>query len=182
MSGSFLENIQAVDVRGERVGSEDLREEKVRQSVVSILGNNILCSIATVTADDRPHINVAYFSYTDRFEIFFLSHPGALHCRNLSSNPSMGMTVFSSVQQWTDPGRGVQLFGTCQETSGSSSDEAERSYQDRFPAYKKWKTTLRNNDLARQYRFYRFDVTSVKILDEKNLGDAVFVRASIIRR
>lgn len=86
--------------------------------------------------------------------------------------------MYSSAQQWTEPGRGVQLFGTCKQTTGPSAEEAERSYKGRFPAYQGWKAGLDRDDLAGQYRFYRFCVTAVKILDESNLGDAVFVRAS----
>lgn len=182
MNRSVFKGIQVVDVRGTGVAMKELAEERVRQSLLLILESNVLCSIGTVTPEGRPHINTAYFSYSDGLELYFLSHPDSLHCQNLRNNSSMAMTVFSSMQQWTDPGQGVQLFGTCQETSGSSAEEAEWSYERRFQAYQKWKATLRNDDLARQYRFYRFDVGTVKILDEKNLGDAVWVRATVVRR
>lgn len=174
--------IHAEDVAGTAIESSGPSEEQVKESVFRILEGNVLCSIATVTPEGRPHINTAYFSYSDSLELYFLSHPGSLHCRNLSSNSSMAMTVFSSAQQWTEPGQGVQLFGTCEQIVGSSVEEAERSYARRFQAYTSWKAILKHEDLARQYRFYRFGVTAVKILDEKNLGDAVFVRAAVVRQ
>jgi uncharacterized protein YhbP (UPF0306 family) len=174
--------MHAEDVTGRTIEIGWPSEESVQQSVFSILQNNVLCSIASVTHEGRPHINTAYFSCSDNLELYFLSHPGSLHCRNLASGSWVAMTVFSSAQQWTEPGHGVQLFGTCEQTMGSSAEEAERSYASRFPGYASWKATLASDDLARQYRFYRFEVSELKILDEKNLGDAVFVRASVVRR
>jgi len=73
-------------------------------------------------------------------------------------------------------------LGTCERATGSSADEAEQCYARRFPAYPGWKAALRDDDLARQYRLYQFTVTTVKILDEKNLGDATFVCASVAER
>lgn len=173
--------IHAEDVTGRTIETDGPLAEQVRSSVFRILENNLLCSIATVTPEGSPHINTAYFSYSDAFELYFLSHPGSLHCRNISSNSSMAMTVFASTQQWTEPGQGAQLFGICEQAMGSSAEEAARSYAGRFQAYASWKGALRHNDLAHQYRFYRFNVTAVKILDERNLGDAVFVCASVTR-
>lgn len=137
--------------------------------------------MATVTPEGVAHINTAYFSYSDKLELYFWSHPESLHCRNLRNNGSMAMTIFSTLQPWSSPGQGVQLFGTCETISGSSADEAERSYGGRFEGYDDWKATLKSDNLGRQYRFYRFNVAAVKILDEKSLGDGVFVRASIRR-
>lgn len=150
-------------------------------SLFRILENNVLCSMATVTPEGSPHVNTAYFSYSRALELFFLSHPGSLHCRNLAGNPRMAMAVFASAQQWTGPGQGVQLFGTCEQTSGSSAEEAERSYATRFEAYRNWRDALKPGDPAHEYRFYRFNVTALKILDEETFGDGVFIRASVVR-
>jgi uncharacterized protein YhbP (UPF0306 family) len=174
-------DIHATDVRGAKLG-DAFSDDQVWRSVLPILDGSPLCSIATVTAEGRAHINTAYFSYSDQLELYFLSHPASRHCRNLASNSSMAVTVFSTQQEWTDPGRGVQLFGSCEATSGSAAGEAERSYRRRFAGYETWKAALADGDVARQYRFYRFDAAAVKILDEQNLGDAVFVCASVRRR
>lgn len=182
MSRCAFENIQATDVRGALLADHGPPEERVRQIAFAILEQNVLCSMATVTPDGRAHINTAYFSHSENLEIYFLSHPGSLHCRSLSSNPFMAMTVFCSAQRWTDPGQGMQLFGTCGEASGSAAKEAERWYRRRFEAYENWKAALKSDDRAREYRFYRFEVAAVKILDEKSFGDAVFIRASVIRQ
>jgi uncharacterized protein YhbP (UPF0306 family) len=174
-------DIHLDDVSGGSLDRDVPQAELLRASIFRILSNNMLCSIATVTPEGRPHINTAYFSYSDALELIFLSHPDSMHCRNLSGDSSIAMAVFSSAQQWIDPGQGIQLFGTCEQTSGSFVDKAERSYAKRFDAYTSWKEKLKGDDLARQYRFYLFLVTGVKILDERAFGDAVFVRASVQR-
>ena len=90
--------------------------------------------------------------------------------------------MFVSPQDWMAPGRGIQLFGPCREVSGDDVDDAERVYGDRYKAYAAWKAALKPGDPARQYRFYRFMPERVKILDEAEFGDGVFVQMEIVRR
>lgn len=169
------------DVTGRSLGAAGISREHLRRSILRVLEANVLCSMATVTPEGVAHINTAYFTYSDALELFFLSHPTSRHCRNLVSNPSIAVTVFSTDQRWTDPGRGVQLFGTAEEASGSMAEEAEHWYGSRFPAYPTWKASLAEGDVARQYRFYRVIVSAVKMLDEEALGDALFVHAAVVR-
>jgi len=73
------------------------------------------------------------------------------------------------------------LFGTAEEVSGAAAREAERRYETRFPLYPAWRASLTEDDVAREYRFYRIVVSRVKILDEAELGDGLVVRATIVR-
>jgi Pyridoxamine 5'-phosphate oxidase len=104
-----LTDIRAVDVRGTQL-PKAISEDRVRQSVFDVLDSSLLCSMATVTPDGNVHISTAYFSFSYQLELFFWSHPEALHCRNVRDNGSMAMTIFSTQQPWGSPGRGVQLF------------------------------------------------------------------------
>jgi uncharacterized protein YhbP (UPF0306 family) len=175
-------DIRAQDVAGRSIEGRDPLVERARDCLFRILRENVLCSMATVTRDGRPHINTAYFSFSDRLELYFLSHPGSLHCQNLSGNPGMALTVFATAQRWAAPGLGVQLFGAGEETSGASAVEAERSYAARFRTYSSWKAAVREGERASQYRFYRVGVTEIKILDEARFGDAVWVVGFVRRR
>jgi hypothetical protein len=94
----------------------------------------------------------------------------------------MAVAVFVSSQEWTAPGRGIQLFGLCTEVGGDDVDDAEWVYRDRYKAYAAWKAALKPGDPAEQYCFYRFVPERVKILDEAEFGDAVFVQSEIVRR
>ena len=181
MHPAKLASIRVRNVRGTRTVIKRLSEGQVRRSVFAILEDNLLCSMATLTPDNRAHINTAYFSYSDDLELYFLSHPSSLHCRNLSTNRSMAITIFSSSQKWVGPDKGLQLFGSCTQAWGRQASKAEQCYGKRFAAYASWKASLKTGDPAEEYRFYRFVVGKLKILDEKEFGVVVFVSAAVKR-
>jgi len=167
----------------------NLSDRRLRKSIIRILRDSELCSMATLDPRNRPHINTAYFCYRglDDLEIFFLSDTRSSHCRNLSRNPSMAMTIFRTNQPWDAPGRGLQLFGTCYQAEGPSVREAERAYAKRFPSYARWMSSTKKDEkkLAEQlrsYRFYRILPRQLKVLDEAEYGRATFVMVTIKRR
>jgi hypothetical protein len=53
-------------------------------------------------------------------------------------------------------------------------------YGNRFSAYWNWKAT-RAGDISSEYRFYGLVVLRLKVLDEANIGDGVFVSAAVVR-
>ena len=178
MSVFNFRDFTVTDAAGRSVGQPATTGEQLRRSIIRILDANLLCSIATVTPEGAPHINAAFFAYSDELDLFFLSHPESRHCRNLVTNPSVAVMVLSSSQAWAKPGRGIQLFGTAQEATGPGAADAERWYAQRFADYRTWKESLADGDPAHQYRFFRVVVERVKVLDEVALGDATFVQAS----
>src|SRR2546426_12332246 len=103
---------------GLRAVKRSFSDPKVRKSVLRILRENALCSMATVARGDRAHINTAYFCYSPAVEVYFLSDASSTHCCNLEKNPSMAITIFRSAQVWGRPDRGLQLFGTCTAATG----------------------------------------------------------------
>ncbi len=156
----------------------------MRKSVFRILRESALCSMATVKRTGQAHINTAFFAYSDQLEFYFLSDPHSIHCRNLSSNRSMAMSIFHSSQKWDQSGRGLQLFGRCSEAKGPRVAEAERVYGRRFPAYTKWiksasEDVRRQASQLRAYRFYRFLPRMVKVMDEAEYGGAIFLVAPV---
>jgi uncharacterized protein YhbP (UPF0306 family) len=174
-----LTNIIAHDAAGTRVDRQ-LAEEEVRRATFDILQANVLCSVATVTPAGSAHISTAHFCYSDDLQLYFLSHPHSMHCQNLATNSSIAVTVFSSSQQWLAPGAGVQLFGTGIAAEGAEAKKAEELYGNRFSAYSNWKAT-RAGDISSEYRFYGLVVLRLKVLDEANIGDGVFVSAAVVR-
>ncbi len=150
-------------------------------SLFRILEETSLCSLATVNSAHRAHINIAYFSYSSDLSLCFLSHPVSIHCRNVSSNSSMAVTVFSSRQRWGQRDCGLQLFGDCSLARGRLIKTAERLYVTRFRAYSIWRDHLTSDDMGRAYRFYRFLPTSLTLLDEARFGDGVIVSARVTR-
>jgi nitroimidazol reductase NimA-like FMN-containing flavoprotein (pyridoxamine 5'-phosphate oxidase superfamily) len=101
----------AVDASGAHIEVQRISEERARRSLFRILKSNMLCSMATVTAEGRAHINTAYFSFPRDLVLYFLSHPSSTHCRNLATNPSIAIAVFSSRQIWSGPDQGLHCLG-----------------------------------------------------------------------
>jgi hypothetical protein len=160
---------------GIKVIERNLSDERVQKSIRSILRENLLCSMATVAPGNRSHINTAYFCYSQDFELYFLSYPTSLHCRNLKSNPSMAMAIFSSKQTWGEPDRGLQLFGSCQEVRGPGEKRGRALYRERFPRYGSESPSLR------QLRLYQFLPRRIKVFDEVEFGGGVFVNTYVRR-
>jgi uncharacterized protein YhbP (UPF0306 family) len=160
--------------------------QRIRRSVFRVLGGNRLCSISTISPRNRAHINTAFFAVSQSLELYFLSDPGSLHCRNLEGNSSMAMTIFDSRQGWDAPGRGIQLFGTGRRTEGRQARRAAQVYGGRLPLFARWMKGRTAEDrrqaaLLRSYAFYRFLPTRVKILDEAEFGGATFIIGAIRR-
>jgi uncharacterized protein YhbP (UPF0306 family) len=176
-----LENIRPVRVDSIPLRIDAPSADRVERTVVDILEETGLCAWATVTAESHAHVNIGYFAYSADLRLYLLSHPGSLHCRNVATNPSMAVAAFASPQNWTNPGRGIQLFGTCRVVLDADAREAEGLYRQRYRSYDGWRT-LKVDDPSLEYRFYQFVPDRLKVLDEAEFGDAVFVEADIVRR
>lgn len=172
-----------VDPGGRRIAASRVTNGRLQRSIFRILQETTLCSIATVSGLNKAHINTAYFAYSKDLELYFLSDPGAVHCKNVSINPSMAMTIFNSLQTWGKPDRGLQLFGTCRDAKGVAAAKAERAYARRFPQYAR-RTAHTHSDKSegsrlRSYHFYRFVPNTIKVFDEPEFGSGVFVVMSV---
>jgi uncharacterized protein YhbP (UPF0306 family) len=175
-----LVNIATRSAAGTRIRSS-VSSRALSASVFQILEDTCLCSTATVDDAHRAHINIAYFAYAPDLSLCFLSHPASRHCVNLSSNPSMAVTVFSSAQRWGYGDCGVQLFGACSVARNRRIKAAANLYAKRFPAYGTWRQSIASEEIGREYRFYRFLPRSLSLLDERRFGDGVIVTARVTR-
>ena len=148
-------------------------EAQIVSIVRQLLDASPLCAIATVLLDGQPHINTAYFAWSDLWDIVWLSEPTAQHSRNVRANGVVAIAIYDSHQVWGEPDRGIQLFGRARELSGPASRNAEALYARRFASFAQ-------TDLS-AYRFYRCRPQRIKLLDERILGAATFVTARIKR-
>src|SRR4029453_15525974 len=103
-----------------------------------------------------------------------------VHCRNIEANSTMAVAVFASTQRWNGPGRGIQFFGTCARAAERDAARAEFVYGERFSPFAALKASIEPADAEYGYRFYRFVATKLKVLDEAELGEEVFVEAGIL--
>jgi uncharacterized protein YhbP (UPF0306 family) len=136
-----------------------------------LLDASTLCAIATVSARGRAHVNTAYFAWSPKLDVVWLSEPAATHSRNLRGRSTAAIAVYDSSQSWGESDRGIQLFGSAREVEGRAAKDAKRMYSGRFPGY--------DGAELGAYRFYRFRPRRVKLFDERSLGPGVFVTARI---
>lgn len=144
---------------------------RLRSLAGSLLDASTLCAIATTSAGARAHVNTAYFAWSDRLDLVWLSDPEAVHSRNVRERSTVAIAVYDSHQSWDRPDRGIQLFGTAWEATGPVVSDAATVYATRFPQY-------RPSEFA-GYRLYRFRPKRLKVFDEDTLGPGVFVTAAV---
>jgi uncharacterized protein len=147
--------------------------ERIARAARRLLDASTLCAIATTSPRGRPHVNTAYFAFTNQFDVVWVSERSARHSINLRANAASAVAVYDSSQRWGGPDRGIQLFGSAREASKRSAPDAEAAYARRFPAYEPGQLVA--------YRFYVFHPTSVKLFDERSFGAGVFVTARVDR-
>jgi uncharacterized protein YhbP (UPF0306 family) len=178
----ILRFVRMIDAAGVPVVTSRITNRPIQQSVYQLLAENVLCSMASLTAGGRAYINTAYFAYSRDLNVYFISHPNAVHCRNILSNSSMALAIFSSNQTWGNPDRGLQLFGMCKQATGREASRADKLYSKRFTEYTAWKTDLASDTLGRDYQLYRFVTTGLKVFDERKFGAGIFVVARVSRK
>jgi uncharacterized protein YhbP (UPF0306 family) len=139
----------------------------------ALLDASTLCAIASVSPQGRAHVNTAYFAWSEKLELVWLSERRAAHSRNIRANPAVAIAVYDSRQTWGKPDRGIQLFGEARERERPAAvGDAEAVYGGRFPGY-------RPADFGRGYAFYGFRPRRLKVFDEPTLGSGVFVTARV---
>lgn len=158
----------AIAQSGRRVASG-----RIKALAGQLLDASTLCAFATVSPGGRAHINTAYFAWSPRLDLVWLSEPHARHSGNVRARRTVAVAVYDSQQTWGTADRGIQLIGTAQELLGRAVGEAEETYAKRFPEYD-------DSDVA-AYRFYRFRPRRLKLFDERALGAGVFVTARVSR-
>ena len=157
-------------------------DAKLNKSISGILEKSILCSIATLGENNTSYIHTAYFAFSDKLDLYFLSDPNTQHCLNIEKNPSVAVAVSDSRQIWQEPKQGLQLLGTCQLARGASKISAEFNYIKRFVGYGDWiKVLTKQERKGFTSQFYTIKVDSVKIFDEPTFGEEVYITLKINR-
>ncbi len=111
-----------------------------KELVLSFLKDHNLMSVATY--GEHPWIASVYYSFDDELNIYFLSSPTTLHCKQIAQNPKVAVSIADSHQKPTDLKKGVQLYGI----AGQISDTAKIKH-----ALRLWKETLGVKDPELSY-------------------------------
>lgn len=154
---------------------EDLKE--MRKSISEILSRNLVLSMGTVDGEE-PHINTAFYAFTDDIELFILTPPHTRHGQNLEENSSVAVDIHESDQHWTDKKQGLQISGTA-----VKADDVSRA----FEVYSKRCPELENiaSDVEElreiDAEFYRIEPEEIKIFDEERFEKDPWVKLEVRR-
>ncbi len=156
-------------------------QKSLRDSISFILETTKLCSMGT-SNDNSPHINTAYFAYTDELVIYFLSKPIRQHSLNLAKNPTISLTIFDSAQPFANLCQGLQIFGECILATGTKAQKGFDIYSKRFPKLLNQVPSFEDYEQGIiESKFYEVTPSSIKIFDEPHFGKDVWITASVKR-
>lgn len=112
------------------------RTASAAEQARTILANESVATLATLTEDGSPWASVVQYAVTgDGSPVLSLSTL-ALHGRNLQADPRASLAVAGPVPDGHDPGDSgrVSVAGRVEVPDGAEREEAERSYFDAVPA------------------------------------------------
>ncbi len=74
----------------------------------------------------------AVFYVNDGYTLYFLSSPASRHCRNLSADACVAMTIQEDYADWPAI-KGVQIEGMASEIAGAEEKRARLLYGQKYP-------------------------------------------------
>jgi len=80
-----------------------------KKEVNDYLSKHSLMQIATY--GKYPWIATVYYSFDDDLNLYFLSSPKTLHCKQIEKNPKVAVAISNSNQPPNKPKIGLQMWG-----------------------------------------------------------------------
>jgi len=137
-----------------------------KEQVFNFLKTQKLMVVAT--SDDFPWIATVYYAFDDNLDLYFLSDPETLHCKQLARNSCVAVAIVDSRQSINEPKRGLQISGVAEEVS----DMKKIKY-----SLAMWKNNLGISDSEISYenmikkifkgRMYRIIPKRIKLFDQE---------------
>ncbi len=132
-----------------------------KTQVLDFLAKHQLMAVATVGR--FPWIANVYYTFDKALNIYFLSSPTTLHCRQIAKNPKVSVSIFDSQQDIAKPKRGLQLSGIAHQISGIEKVKY---------ALQLWKENLGVSDPKLTYQsalksMYKIRPSRIKLFDQE---------------
>jgi uncharacterized protein YhbP (UPF0306 family) len=150
-------------------------DDDLNKSITNILNSNILCSIASIM-ENESYIHTAYYSFNDKLNFFYISDPETQHTKNIEVNQSVALSIYNSDQPWDNNKCGLQIFGKCEQATGSKLIDGTFLYLKRFAGLKQW--IQHPDDFIKgaiNSRMFVITPTWIKLFDEATFGEEVFI-------
>jgi len=163
-----------------RLDSQVVSPDRVLKSVMGLLNRTQLCSVATVLAGGKPHINTCFFAFDRDLRLVILTPPSTVHASAWENPCDVAVAVFDSHQVSGAELSGLQLFGHVTRSRNESEQAALLVYGERFPSFKAAAPDTDTFLRTFQSRFYLVSIERLKLFDEPAFGKEVWIEASIV--
>ena len=95
--------------------------------LIECLESTEYCCLGTVDAGG-VWTNPVYFAYDEKFDLYFISQMHSRHMQNLSKNPKVAVSIYSTEKK--DDVFGIQLEGEAKIlTEKDNGDEIQKAYE-----------------------------------------------------
>ena len=151
--------------------TSDVAAEQVTESLEQVLDSSSVMTLATVAPASAAGvwINCAFFAYDEKFDLYFLSSPEAVHSSNLEKTQGAAASVYDAGDLGRGQKRSVQLFGEAAALDEGEVTDGLRQYSARFPAVGEAIGTAEDLRAGGSW-LYRFRTTALKLFDEPRFG------------
>lgn len=132
-----------------------------KKEILDHLSKHRLMSVGTY--NKLPWAASVYYLFDDDFNMYFVSSPKTLHCRNIEINSKVSVTVADSTQNPSGKKKGFQARGIAKKASSVKEiNEIIRSWNKHGFAPLTYKILTK----AWKSRFYKIKLTDIKMFDE----------------
>ncbi len=136
--------------------------------------------MASIKSGKESWIHTAFYAYSSKLRLYYVSPPSAQHSNNIGQNESVAVSIFDTHQNPTDEKSGVQIFGMCRQAAGEDVVEGLKLYSERFSWLSKYIKTPEDFDKGiLESKLYIITPQTIKILDEAVYGEEKWVIVSV---
>jgi len=137
-----------------------------KNQVLDFLKDQKLMAVATF--GKHPWIASVYYSFDNDLNLYFLSDPATLHCRQIEQNPQVAVSIADSRQKVIDLKKGLQIYGIAKQISGALKiKHTLRSWKDALNVIDKELTYTNMLKKVIKGRMYQITPKRIKLFDQK---------------
>lgn len=88
-----------------------MTNQKLKNLIKEYIKNHIQMVLATAD-NNHPWIATVYYGVDEDLNMYFLSDPNTIHCKQISLNPKVSVSIADSPQDPKNKKVGIQIYGT----------------------------------------------------------------------
>ena len=144
-------------------------KDKVKESILNILKENRLLSLATI-GNNSPYICSAYYVYDKNLNLYIWTDKNSSHAKNIEKNNKVAVNIANTSQKWGSELKGLQISGIASKVSLKEIAIPASLYLKRYPKAVKSIKNIKDFNTKFNSILYKIKINCIKVLDEKTFG------------